>query len=101
MDPKSPATPLVHTTRISNGKILSYLNSKNNCKNARKAFKMIKFDKNIRSDQTEIMDSLDFQGTEMNNLMRDLQWVNRWLGGNNITTEGLGKLLKNHPKSQE
>ena len=61
---------------------------------------MIKFDKNIRSTQAEIMDSMDFQGVEMNNLLRDLKWVNRWLGGNSITLNGIVKLLKDHPKSK-
>ena len=62
---------------------------------------MITFDKNIRSTQEEIMDSLDFQGEEMQNLLKDLKTVNKWLGGNKITLNGLQKLLREHPKSQE
>lgn len=62
---------------------------------------MIVFDKNNRSTQNEIMDSLDFQGEEMQNLLKDLTTVNKWLGGDSITTNGLQKLLKNHPKSKE
>jgi ubiquinone/menaquinone biosynthesis C-methylase UbiE len=42
------------------------------------------------------MDDLDFQGPEMKNLLRDLKTVNKWLGGNNITLDGISKLLKNH-----
>ena len=62
---------------------------------------MIVFEKNTRSTQIEIMDSLDFQGEEMQNLLNDLKTVNKWLGGDKITVNGLQKLLKNHPKSKE
>lgn len=62
---------------------------------------MIAFNKNIRSAQDEIMDSLDFGGVEMRNLLDDLKTVNKWLGGNSITLDGLEKLLKDHPKSKE
>lgn len=62
---------------------------------------MIYFNKNIRSHQPEIMDELDLQGDEMKILMNDLKIVNRWLGGNKITLDGLKVLLKNHPKSEK
>ncbi len=61
---------------------------------------MIKFNKKYRSDQIEIMDDLDFQGEEMKNLLKDLKTVNKWLGGNNITIDGLQKLLKNQQKNK-
>ncbi|MBK5212517.1 MAG: methyltransferase domain-containing protein [Flavobacteriaceae bacterium] len=61
---------------------------------------MILFNEKYRSDQLEIMDDLDFQGEEMKNLLKDLKVVNKWLGGNNITIDGLKKLLKNHQKNK-
>lgn len=61
---------------------------------------MINFSNKQRSTQQEIMDDLDFQGDEMKNLLKDLKNVNKWLGGNNITIDGLEKLLKNHPKNK-
>jgi len=61
---------------------------------------MITFSDKYRSEQEEIMDDLDFQGEEMKNLLKDLKIVNKWLGGNNITIDGLQKLLKNHPKNK-
>lgn len=45
------------------------------------------------------MDDLDFQGLEMQNLLQDLKTVNKWLGGNQITIDGLKKLLKSKNKS--
>lgn len=62
---------------------------------------MITFNKHIRSSQKEIMDSLDFQGTEMQNLLKDLKTVNKWLGGNRITLDGIEKLLTDHPRTKE
>ncbi len=61
---------------------------------------MIAFSNKYRSSQEEIMDDLDFHGDEMKNLLKDLKTVNKWLGGNNITIDGLQELLKNHSKNQ-
>ena len=47
-----------------------------------------------RSDQKEIMDDLDMQGKELEKTLLDLDKVNKWLGGNQITVDGLEKLLK-------
>ena len=47
-----------------------------------------------RSSQKEIMDDLDMQGEELEKTLLDLDKVNRWLGGNKITVEGVEKLLK-------
>ncbi len=46
------------------------------------------------------MDSLDFKGKEMQNLLRDLKTVNKWLGGNAITLKGIDKLLREHDRSK-
>ncbi|MDN3723493.1 methyltransferase domain-containing protein [Aequorivita sp. SDUM287046] len=57
---------------------------------------MIKFSNKYRSDQIEIMDDMDFHGEEMKNLLADLFTVNKWLGGNTITIDGLIKIIKDH-----
>ncbi|MDP2687103.1 MAG: methyltransferase domain-containing protein [Aequorivita sp.] len=62
---------------------------------------MITFSNKYRSQQTEIMDDLNFQGEEMKNLLEDLKTVNKWLGGNNISIDGIEKLLKGHPKENK
>lgn len=59
---------------------------------------MITFSNKNRSQQTEIMDDLDFQGEEMINLLADLKTVNKWLGGNSISIDGIEKLLIGHQK---
>ncbi|AFL82164.1 methyltransferase family protein [Aequorivita sublithincola DSM 14238] len=61
---------------------------------------MIAFSNKHRSIQAEIMDDLDFQGEEMKHLLDDLKNVNKWLGGNSITIDGLKELLKNHPNDK-
>jgi 2-polyprenyl-3-methyl-5-hydroxy-6-metoxy-1,4-benzoquinol methylase len=60
---------------------------------------MITFSNKYRSQQIEVMDSLDYYGPEMKNLLRDLKMVNKWLGGNNITIDGIQKLMKNRSKT--
>lgn len=62
---------------------------------------MITFSNKYRSQQIEIMDSLDFQGAEMKAVLNDLKRVNRWLGGNSITIDGIQKLLQNRPKIEK
>jgi 2-polyprenyl-3-methyl-5-hydroxy-6-metoxy-1,4-benzoquinol methylase len=46
------------------------------------------------------MDDLDFQGEEMKNLLGDLKTVNKWLGGNTITLNGIEKLLRDCSKNE-
>lgn len=52
------------------------------------------FNDDFRSNQSEIMDSVAFGGTEMKYLIRDISTVNRWLGGNSITFKGINRLLR-------
>lgn len=49
-----------------------------------------------RSQDPEIMDDLGCAGEEVNQTLRELEIINRWLGGNQVTLEGLQLLLKNH-----
>ncbi|WP_026449877.1 methyltransferase domain-containing protein [Aequorivita capsosiphonis] len=62
---------------------------------------MITFSNKYRSEQQEVMDDLDFQGSEMRDLLDDLRIVNKWLGGNYITIDGLQKLLKHKNKTDK
>lgn len=62
---------------------------------------MITFSNKYRSQQTEIMDDFDFQGEEMKNLLGDLKTVNKWLGGNSISIDGIKKLLTGHQKETD
>jgi 2-polyprenyl-3-methyl-5-hydroxy-6-metoxy-1,4-benzoquinol methylase len=46
------------------------------------------------------MDDFEFHGTEMKTLLTDLKKVNKWLGGNKITLDGLRKLLRTAGKKE-
>ncbi|QED36944.1 methyltransferase domain-containing protein [Antarcticibacterium arcticum] len=61
---------------------------------------MIKIDTTKRTSDTEIMDDFDLQGRELEKTLNDLENINKWLGGNKITIQGIKKLLKDHPDTQ-
>jgi len=46
-----------------------------------------------RSEEEEIMDDFDLQGAELKRTLQDLDKVNKWLGGNKITLEGVEKVI--------
>ncbi|TFV95504.1 methyltransferase domain-containing protein [Algoriphagus kandeliae] len=52
-----------------------------------------------RSTQKELMDDLECSGEELNQTLRELKTINRWLGGNHVTTKGIQELIKE--KGQE
>ena len=54
-----------------------------------------------RSTQEEIMDDFSMEGDLLQRTLDRLAWINRWLGGNQITLKGLNSLLKNIPAEQE
>jgi len=54
-----------------------------------------------RSDAIEIMDDLSMDGALLIDTLHKLDTINKWLGGNAITLNGIKKLLKNHPKNKE
>src|SRR5688572_30255668 len=47
-----------------------------------------------RSDDIEIMDDLNCSGEVVRQTLRELEFINTWLGGNAVTLNGLLKLLK-------
>lgn len=47
-----------------------------------------------RSTKREIMDDFELQGKELETTLNDLDKINRWLGGNEITLNGLERVLK-------
>lgn len=48
-----------------------------------------------RSDEPEIMDDLSCSGEVVDQTLRELEFINKWLGGNSITLNGIASLLKN------
>ena len=58
---------------------------------------MIKIDTSRRTNKAEIMDDFNLQGTELEKTLNDLDNINKWLGGNKITMQGIKKLLRDHP----
>ena len=53
-----------------------------------------------RWDQTEIMDDLEFSGSEMDQALRELETINKWLGGNAVTLSGLNQLREQFPENK-
>lgn len=51
-----------------------------------------------RSKEKELMDDLNCSGKELNQTLGELKTINRWLGGNYVTTSGLAKIFKSYPQ---
>lgn len=51
-----------------------------------------------RSQQIEIMDNLLCNGEVVHQTLRELEFINQWLGGNAVTLECIQRLTKNHEK---
>jgi 2-polyprenyl-3-methyl-5-hydroxy-6-metoxy-1,4-benzoquinol methylase len=49
----------------------------------------------VRSTEVEIMDDLNCSGAVVNQTLEELEFINKWLGGNVITIQGVKALLKN------
>ena len=52
-------------------------------------------DTSHRSSEMEIMDDFTMDGVIFRDTLDKLEIINRFLGGNTVTIEGLKKLLKN------
>lgn len=50
-----------------------------------------------RTSEEEVMDDFYLQGVELRKTLEDLDKVNKWLGGNQITLDGIEKLLPLKP----
>lgn len=51
-----------------------------------------------RTEAEELMDDFSIQGPMLNDVLDKLATINKFLGGNGVTINGLKTLLKNHPK---
>lgn len=54
-----------------------------------------------RSESIEIMDDLQCAGEVVDQTLRELEVINKWLGGNQVTINGISKLLKDSNSSEE
>lgn len=52
-----------------------------------------------RSEEEEIMDDLNYNGAILHDSLNKLAKINKWLGGNQVTLDGLKTILKGHPKA--
>lgn len=57
-------------------------------------------DTTYRSKEIEIMDDLDMSGDLLINSLDKLATINKWLGGNQISLDGVKKLLENKSKEK-
>lgn len=60
---------------------------------------MLNFDFSCRSEQSEIMDDLQFSDDIVFQTLRELDFINKWLGGNTITICGLSHVKKKYLKA--
>lgn len=51
-------------------------------------------DTTYRTRESEVMDDFDLKGEELAKTLRDLDKVNKWLGGNKITIKGVEKIIE-------
>jgi 2-polyprenyl-3-methyl-5-hydroxy-6-metoxy-1,4-benzoquinol methylase len=47
----------------------------------------------VRSEEPELMDDLNCEGEIVDQTLRELDVINRWLGGNYVTIDGVARLL--------
>ena len=58
-------------------------------------------DTSHRSSEEEIMDDFSLKGSLFRDTLDKLDIINRFLGGNSVTIQGLEKLLKHQPKKKK
>ena len=54
-----------------------------------------------RTREVELMDDFSIDGNILHDTLDKLAKINRWLGGNKVTIDGLTEVLQNHPKSEK
>ena len=52
-----------------------------------------------RSTEKELMDDLESSGPVLQQTLKELKTINRWLGGNQVTLTGLKKLMSQKPQA--
>lgn len=57
-------------------------------------------DTKYRSDLEEIMDDFTLEGKLLRDTLDKIATINKFLGGNNVTLNGVKKVLQNHPKNK-
>ena len=57
-------------------------------------------DTTYRSNDTELMDDFSMKGDLLRDTLDKLGTINKWLGGNRVTLDGIKQLLKKQPKDQ-
>ena len=57
-------------------------------------------DTSFRSEETEIMDDFSLEGEMFRDTLDKLETINRTLGGNVVTINGVKKLIQNQPKNK-
>ena len=57
-------------------------------------------DTSHRSADIEIMDDLDMSGELLIKTLDQIAGINKWLGGNGLTIDGIKTLLLNHPNDK-
>jgi 2-polyprenyl-3-methyl-5-hydroxy-6-metoxy-1,4-benzoquinol methylase len=53
-----------------------------------------------RATEAEVMDDLNCSGEVLDQTLRELEFINKWLGGNNVTLHAIGTLFKSLPKDR-
>jgi 2-polyprenyl-3-methyl-5-hydroxy-6-metoxy-1,4-benzoquinol methylase len=53
-----------------------------------------------RSFEKELMDDLQCSGEELEQTLKELNTINKWLGGNKVTTGGLKQIFKAYPQEE-
>lgn len=48
-----------------------------------------------RSDEVELMDDLECSGQVIEQTLKELEIINKWLGGNHVTIDGINQLITN------
>lgn len=57
-------------------------------------------DTTYRSNEPELMDDFSMKGELLRDTLDKLGKINKWLGGNHVTLDGIKKLLKNQSKDK-
>lgn len=62
---------------------------------------MKRINTSFRTNQAEIMDNFELGGEELEKVLKDLENINKWLGGNKVTLSGIKKIQRENPQEQE